>query len=379
MEPGKSLVLEAADLDHLIQAVIAEGYQLIGPKERERTLIYDALTTANELPRGWKDRQEKGSYRLEKTNDPTFFGFASTLQAWKKFLHPPRRKLWDVIQTDAGMVVQAPELGEEAPMAFLGVRSCDLHAIAAQDRVFTKDKNSDKDYAARREGVLMIAVNCTAEAATCFCTAMGTGPAVSLPHDLVMTEILDRDEHFFLLGWGSDRGKRILDRLPLTQASDARIRKAQTALDDTAARIDRNPRAIETADIQELLYRNYNSPHWDEVGERCLSCANCTMVCPTCFCSSVEDVTDVDGKHAQRWERWDSCFTQDFSYLHGGAVRESVSSRYRQWMTHKLATWIDQFGSSGCVGCGRCIAWCPVGIDITEEVAAIRVREMSND
>ena len=96
------------------------------------------------------------------------------------------------------------------------------------------------------------------------------------------------------------------------------------------------------------------------------------MVCPTCFCTTVEDGTDLAGESAERTRRWDSCFTIDFSYVHGGSVRLRSRSRYRQWMTHKLATWIDQFGSSGCVGCGRCITWCPVAIDITEEVAAIR-------
>jgi sulfhydrogenase subunit beta (sulfur reductase) len=95
-------------------------------------------------------------------------------------------------------------------------------------------------------------------------------------------------------------------------------------------------------------------------------------VCPTCFCSTVEDVTDITGEHAERWQKQDSCFTMDFSFLHGGSVRASTRSQYRQWLTHKLATWIDQFDESGCTGCGRCITWCPVAIDLTEEVDAIR-------
>jgi Fe-S-cluster-containing hydrogenase component 2 len=129
---------------------------------------------------------------------------------------------------------------------------------------------------------------------------------------------------------------------------------------------------MDTTGIRDLLYTNFDHPRWDNVAQRCLTCANCTMVCPTCFCTTVEDVSDVTGSHAERWRKWDSCFSQNFSYIHGGSVRSSAKSRYRQWMTHKLASWIDQFGSSGCVGCGRCITWCPVGIDITEEVRAIR-------
>ncbi len=131
-------------------------------------------------------------------------------------------------------------------------------------------------------------------------------------------------------------------------------------------------RSMDTSGIKELLYRNLDHPCWENVASRCLTCANCTMVCPTCFCAAVEDTTDLTGERAERWRRWDSCFTMDFSYIAGGSVRSSPKARYRQWMTHKLASWIDQFGTSGCVGCGRCITWCPVGIDITEEVRAIR-------
>ncbi|MCK4774160.1 MAG: 4Fe-4S dicluster domain-containing protein, partial [Candidatus Krumholzibacteria bacterium] len=131
-------------------------------------------------------------------------------------------------------------------------------------------------------------------------------------------------------------------------------------------------RSMDTDGIRDLLCGNYEHPRWDEVSKRCLTCANCTLVCPTCFCTTVEDTTDLTGENAERWRKWDSCFTTDFSYIHGGSIRSSSTARYRHWITHKLATWFDQFGSSGCVGCGRCIAWCPVGIDITEEAAAIR-------
>ena len=136
-------------------------------------------------------------------------------------------------------------------------------------------------------------------------------------------------------------------------------------------------KVLDTTDIKGLLYRNYENPRWIEVANRCLTCGNCTLVCPTCFCNTIYEATDLAGKHAERWRKWDSCFNVDFSYIHGGSIRSSPMSRYRQWMTHKLATWIDQFGTSGCVGCGRCITWCPVGIDITEESRAIRESEKS--
>jgi Fe-S-cluster-containing hydrogenase component 2 len=131
-------------------------------------------------------------------------------------------------------------------------------------------------------------------------------------------------------------------------------------------------RSLEAAGLDKVLLAGLESPRWEATAARCLSCANCTMVCPTCFCTTVEDTTDLTGDHAERWRRWDSCFTLDFSYIHGGAVRRTTASRYRQWLTHKFATWFEQFGESGCVGCGRCITWCPAGIDVTEEARAFR-------
>jgi ferredoxin len=131
-------------------------------------------------------------------------------------------------------------------------------------------------------------------------------------------------------------------------------------------------RAMETDGLPALLARNPEHPRWAQVAERCLTCGNCTLSCPTCFCHTVEDVADLAGTTAERVRRWDSCFTSEFSYIHGGSVRPSARSRYRQWLTHKLSAWHDQFGTSGCVGCGRCITWCPAKIDITEEVHAIR-------
>jgi len=134
-------------------------------------------------------------------------------------------------------------------------------------------------------------------------------------------------------------------------------------------------RSVESFDLRDLLARNVDHPRFAETAERCLTCGNCTLVCPTCFCTSVDDVNVLENGAAERWRRWDSCYSVDYSYIHGGSVRPSSRARYRQWLTHKFGTWIDQFGTSGCVGCGRCITWCPVGIDVTEELTAIRAAD----
>ncbi|MFV8782642.1 4Fe-4S dicluster domain-containing protein [Microbulbifer sp. SA54] len=369
----QNFLLDAEDLDALIQAIRAPGRQLKGPILRDGAIVYDDVHSANDLPRGWTDVQEKGTYRVVKRDDDAFFGYAVGPHSWKKFLQLPRRLVWKGQKNTNG--VQICEVQEPVPdLAFIGVRSCELHAIAVQDRVFIDDRYRNDSYASRRANLLIVAVNCTTAAPTCFCVSMHTGPQVTLPCDLALTEVIEGTQHYFLIRSGSEQGARILQQLPVKPATDRHMEQGENAIFQAQEQMARGVRHFQSEDLKELLYRNYDSPLWESVADRCLSCANCTMACPTCFCSTVEDTTDLTGEHAERWERWDSCFTGDFSYITGGSVRADTRSRYRQWMTHKLATWQDQFGSSGCVGCGRCIAWCPVGIDITEEVT--RFREM---
>lgn len=263
-----------------------------------------------------------------------------------------------------GDVSFTPEVPAAPSYAFLGVRPCDLRAIAVQDRVLTGGRYGDSGYAGRRGRALLIAVECTEPGATCFCVSMGGGPAADPGYDLALTEVEGR----FLVRVGSDEGAALLAQVP-HRAADTGTRKTARAAVDTAR--DRMGRALPPVDLRDLMGASLTAERWDDVAARCLTCGNCTMVCPTCFCTTTEEVTDLTGDHTERWQRWDSCFDLDFSYLHGGPVRPTSRSRYRQWLTHKLGTWHDQFDMSGCVGCGRCIAWCPAGIDITEEVAAL--------
>jgi ferredoxin len=277
-------------------------------------------------------------------------------------------RLWSANRT-GGSFALAPEQEEAPRYAFIGVRSCELHAIAHLDDALLHVPHPDPAYAARRERVFVVALNCHQAGGTCFCVSMDTGPRATFGYDLALTEVIEGTGHWFLVEAGGERGAGVLAELDTRPATEADLAAAARAIERAASN---QGREMDTTGIKDLLYRNYEHPRWDEVADRCLTCGNCTMVCPTCFCTTVEDVTDLEGGTAERRQQWDSCFTMDFSYVHGGSVRSSGKSRYRQWMTHKLATWIDQFGTSGCVGCGRCITWCPVAIDITEEVAAIR-------
>lgn len=368
------VVLQCDDFQQLIDALREREYQVVAPTVRDGAIVYDEIQTVAELPRGWTDEQDGGQYRLQRRQDQALFGYVVGPHSWKRFLHPPQQRLWKAQRNADGFQI-TPENSAPPKLALLGVRSCELHAMAIQDKVFHNDQFTDTFYQARRNNALLIAVNCGQAGGTCFCVSMNTGPKVTSGFDLALTEVIEDDQHFFVMQAGTDIGAEILQAIQYRAASEAEQQKAVSIVAQTAAQMGR---VMDTTNLKELLYQNLEHPRWDDVANRCLTCANCTMVCPTCFCTTVEDVTDLSGEHAERWRRWDSCFTMDFTYLHGGSVRTSTKSRYRQWMTHKLASWIDQFGSSGCVGCGRCITWCPVGIDLTEEVRAIREQPSSS-
>ena len=366
------VLLKHEHFQHLLAALQSRGYQVVGPTVRDNAIVYDAITSVSDLPIGYTDEQDGGTYRLKKRADKAMFGYAVGPHSWKKFLHPPVIRLWQAQRKGNGFQVVS-EQQDETKLAFIGVRSCELHAIAIQDRVFMQPAHTDPVYQSRRNNLCMIAINCAQAGGTCFCTSMNTGPKATTGFDLALTEVLDAERHYFVVEVGTALGADILQDIPYTEAKQDDVQLAEQIVANTAEHMGRS---MDTTNIKELLYHNLEHPRWEEVATRCLTCANCTMVCPTCFCTTVEDVTDLTGERAERWRKWDSCFTMDFSYIYGGSIRATTRSRYRQWMIHKLASRIDQFGTSGCVGCGRCITWCPVGIDITEEVRAIR--ESSN-
>jgi sulfhydrogenase subunit beta (sulfur reductase) len=362
--------IEVQAFDTILAELRARAYTLMGPTVRDHAIIFDEIQSMRDLPIGWTDVQEGGRYRLQQRGDSALFGFAAGPHSWKRFLFPPETRLWQLRKNRDGFA--RTESSPPAPRyAFIGVRSCDLHAIEVQDRVFMDRDPPDPIYTERRRSAFVLAVQCGQAGGTCFCVSMGTGPRSESGFDLAVTEILDADagEHYLIVEEGTERGAEILARVAHREAGQGERAAAHAAVERAEAQMGR---VMDTTDIKTLLYSNMEHARWDDVAARCLACGNCTMACPTCFCSNVEDTSDLGGEVAERWRRWDSCFTLSHSYLHGGSVRTSTRARYRQWMTHKLASWHDQFGTSGCVGCGRCITWCPVGIDITEEVAAIR-------
>lgn len=361
-----SRYMPRTQLPSLLELLQQQGYACLGPQLRDGAIVYETLHAIAQLPAGIQDDQAPGQYRLTQQDSQRCFAWANGPQAIKPHLFAPRETLWQV-QRDANVPACQMEFSATLPKptkrAILGVRACDLAALRLQDKHFLEGEYRDPYYAARREGLLLIAVNCSHPAETCFCHSTGDGPAAESGFDLRLDELEDG----YVIAAGSDAGQALLGQLDLSAASQMQTQQAAQQLQAAA----QQQRQLPSRDLRTALFQELEHSRWDEVAQRCLSCGNCTSVCPTCFCHSEQDVALLDGSRSEHVRQWDSCFSQGHSYIHGITIRQETRQRYRQWLTHKLAGWHDQYGRSGCVGCGRCISWCPVGIDLTEEVAAL--------
>ncbi|MDZ3836689.1 MAG: 4Fe-4S dicluster domain-containing protein [Rhodospirillales bacterium] len=365
---SKPAILSEAGLDRLVAMLAADGYRIIGPRLEAGAVTLGPIERTGDLALGVADAQAPGRYRAETQGAAGMLAHAAPATPWKRFLYPPVERLFAARRSGDGFDIDAAEpVDDEPPLALFAIRPCDLAAVAVLDAVLADHaRTADGRYRARRERTFVVAADCAGAGETCFCASMGTGPRAAAGFDLVLSELPAESGAAapqVLIAAGSDQGVAMLARLDLAAASPA----DQTAAAETVNQVAASMQRTMPAGIAAILAENLGSPVWEQIAERCLGCANCTMVCPTCFCATVEDSTDLNGQVAERRRLWDSCFTLEHSYIHGGGIRTSGAARYRQWMCHKLSFWHGQFAMSGCVGCGRCITWCPVGIDITEE------------
>ena len=341
------------EIGKLVDLLIEEGYTVVAPVLKEGVILFEEVDSFSQVARGVEEDQEKGHYRAK--NSEGWFGYVHGPNSLKHFLHPPKTEILKL----------RPDLSQEVPLerkryAFFGIRGCDLGCLRILDKVFLGEFR-DPHYAGLREGIFTVALNCTKPSRTCFCASMGTGPFVREGADLIVTELKEG----FLLRGKTRKGEELLEKLggrePKPEEYEEERKIEKRALSAMTRRVD-------TQDLPSRLLGRLESEVWEEVAKRCLACGSCTMVCPTCFCYEVVDDITLDGSGSVRLRRWDVCFREEFSAIHGVPLRKSIASRYRQWLLHKFSYWVGQFGEFGCVGCGRCITWCLVGIDVTEEV-----------
>ena len=367
---GGRVFLPRPALDDLIRLLRKQGYTVLGPTLLNSAVSFQPITSADQIPKGVRDEQDGGSYRLVPGDPSLSFEYVVGPDGPKTYLFPAQLRLFG-FHVEGDRFVLDEGTPQVPKYAMLSVRSCELAAIEIQDRVFGIDRpgqfrcESETSYPEARRQALLIAVNCTSPGGTCFCASWGTGPKATKGFDLAMTELRGG----FVVEVGTQRGRQLVQSLPVQEPSEAELELAELKLRHASQRMGRR---LETPGIRELLEHDLEHPEWDDVAHRCLSCGNCTMVCPTCFCCTVNDVTTFESGRIARARRWESCYTLQFTYATTGPERNTIRGRYRHWLRHKLGTWWDQFGTSGCTGCGRCITWCPVGIDLTEEIRRIR-------
>ncbi|MCF6766994.1 4Fe-4S dicluster domain-containing protein [Thiotrichales bacterium 19S11-10] len=351
-------------LDDLILQLKSQGYQVKGPQVDEAAIVYADLDNASKLPWGYVDEQSPAYYAVRKTDVKQAFGWSVPVQSIKPLLFEEREVLWKVSRDSQGKLAFQKQ-AHTPKYAIFGVRPCDLRAIEIQDKVFIDNTYHDVRYQKRREHLFIIAANCTDCHSNCFCVSLGDYPKAEKSYDLAMTEI----EGGFVITSGTQKGQEVLNQLDLSEANRDQVSNADKRIQETAKKQTKTLPDIKT--MEAKLKERLDHPQWDDVAKRCLSCGSCTQACPTCFCHTEKDEPTLDGTETEHLREWDSCFGLDHSYTHGELYREEPKHRYRQWLVHKFGTWRDQFNTKGCVGCGRCVTWCPVKIDVTDEINAV--------
>lgn len=308
-------------------------YKVIGPVKENSHYIFKEIYSSSDLQMDY----------------PT-----TMLSPGKMFIYKPRE---DILRFNIESSIAIEEIKHEIEKQIIvGIHPCDMHAILYLDRVFLNGF-IDPHYKMRRENSILIAINCSQVLENCFCSSVGTGPYLKVHsgYDMVLTDLGDD----YLVEIKSSRAFNIKGKEANPEIFKLKSEKEKTLLNSFRKHID-------VKGIDELFIKNLDHPVWSiTADERCLSCSNCVMVCPTCFCYDIIDEMDMNLKEIIRFRQLDACQDIKFAKVHGGNYRQRRSSRLRQFVMHNL-NYTSQYGLIKTVGCGRCITWCPTKIDLTE-------------
>jgi len=287
--------------------------------------------------------------------------YDTTLLPAKKYFLPPSEELMSFSVTDGEASATAVPAGRRV---LFGLHSCDLNALMLMDNVFLGGYE-DPYYRSRRESTLIVGIGCT-PSGTCFCNAWGTDE-VHWGFDIFLTDLEDR----YFVSVRSVEGAELLDSHVETRAiNDADTADYQRVIRAFKASFTQQ---LDTAQLPLLLDAKFDDPVWEELGERCLSCGACSMVCPTCYCFDVKDRLSPDGTEGSRVRSWDSCQFSEFAEVaHGHNFRGSRPSRVKYRYYHKQWGYLSKFERVLCVGCARCERACKAGIDPRTVIAALQ-------
>lgn len=341
-------------LEKLILALKSRGLAVLAYKLQGDLPVFGEVGSLRDILVEYSDLQSPGSYKLVK--DMRGF-FRHSQYSPKYFLHPPIQDVYEV--SDDFNIAQTRT--NPVPTALFGIKPCDLAAIEVLDKIL----ECDDVYQARRSSIAYIIVEeCVEPGGTCFCGSVGAGPSVTKGYDVAYTRLDDK----VLFKVGSSKGMELIEKLGLAKAPEKLLRKYEELLVDAKRKASRLPPLETIAKALEDVAPA--EEFWRYVSARCVGCTNCNMVCPTCFCTEFVDYANLTG-NARRERQWFGCLSYTYGQVAGQHFRPELLMRYRHFVLHKFVFYQKQIGLPGCVGCGRCITWCPMGIDLREVVSRV--------
>lgn len=345
------------DLNELIALLSSKyGLDVIGLRYNGGSFSYGKLSSINDAPLYVEDLQGRASYRLIRANAAG--SFRHTYLSPKYFLNPP---LQEVAHVGADFGASAPK-ERPKPFAIFGIKPCDLHAIRVIDGILL---NKDLYYTMIRGSLRAVVVEeCTRPSGNCFCGSLGTGPQARNGYDLAYAWLEDG----VVVKAGSALGEELIEELGLEGADAGDVEKYEEYI----IRAQQQTKALpELPKLVNALEKSMgNIELWSKLSRRCVGCSNCNMVCPTCFCTEFFDEIGPNGS-ATRFRKWYGCLSYSYGLVARGHFRPELYMRYRHFVLHKFLFYWKQVGLIGCTGCGRCITWCPLGVDIRETLREV--------